>query len=54
MLRQGKFYFVIEFDQGQEFLCRDRVFLCRDRFLFWARISCRDNVFLCLDKVLFG
>ena len=27
-------YFCVatEFGQGQEFLCRDRVFLCRDRF----------------------
>ena len=51
MLRQGNFCFVTEFDQGQEFLCHDRVFLCRDRVWPWARISCCDNVFLCRDKV---
>ena len=41
----------IEFGQGQEFLCRDKVFLCLDRVWPWAGILCCDNVFLCRDKV---
>ena len=47
------FYVTIEFGQGQEFLCCDRVFLCRDRVRPWAGILCSDKVFLCHDRVWF-
>ena len=45
------FCVAIEFGQGQEFLCRNRVFLCRDRVWPWAWILCCDKMFLCRDKV---
>ena len=45
------FCVAIEFVQGQEFLCRYRVFLCCDRVWPWARILCCDKVFLCCDRV---
>ena len=45
------FYLMTEFGQGQEFLCRDKVFLCLDRVWPWMRFLCRDRVFLHRNKV---
>ena len=39
------FCVVIEFGQGQEFLCRDRVFLCCYRVWSWMGFLCHDRVF---------
>ena len=44
------FYVATEFDQGQEFLCRDRVLLCRDRVWSWMGFSCHDRVLLRRDR----
>ena len=34
-----------EFDQGQEFLCHNRILLCRDRVWPWMGFLCRDKKF---------
>ena len=39
------FYVATEFDQGQEFLCRDRVLLCRDRVWPWMGFLCCNRKF---------
>ena len=58
MARLGRFFVMIEyfyvtteFDQGYEFLCRDRVLLCRDRVWPWMGFLCRDGVLLRQDRV---
>ena len=45
------FCVAIEFGQGQEFLCRDKVFLCRDRVWPWIGFLYRDfEYFLATTK----